>query len=96
MQPQAPQAYVPRCTSCGSTSITPPTVVLGSPHGVELSLRFRRRGAKGGFFSNDVETFIVSDARACLACGHVMFVLSADALAALRAHGAELETVQAE
>lgn len=61
-----------------------------------LSLRFRRRGAKGGFFSSDVVTFDVSEARACLACGHVMFVLSAAALAALHAHGAELEAMASE
>jgi hypothetical protein len=93
---QGPQANVPRCTSCGSSAVTPPSVVRGSPHGVELSVRFRRRDVKGGFFSNDVETFAVSEARACLACGHVMFVLSPEALAALRAHGSNLEAMRPE
>jgi hypothetical protein len=96
MQPQNPQAYVPRCTSCGATALTPTTHAVGSPHAVELRLRFHRRGAKTGFFGDMPEEFLVNHARVCLACGHVMFALSPQALAKLRERCAEMEPIEAE
>ncbi len=62
------------CTACGSPQVTPETKF--DPTEGFARVHFEIAKPKAGLFAATHESFTVDRARACLACGHVMYFLS--------------------